>query len=343
MNETDDRIPTNGNPAGEPGDPLAELLRRTGRRPGVPEDRAARVRAQVHARWREEVDRRVRARRRRTIVALAAAAAAVAAVALAVRFAARPAVAVAVERIEGAPRVTSADGTGRALAVGEVVAAGAAVSTDAGSRVAVRTASGHAVRLDRGSRVRVRDDGSIALESGAVYVDDFAPSGARPAVPVEIATAAGIVRDVGTRFEVRALAGPAVRVRVRDGKVAIDAGGRSLVAEAGEEVALDANGGARRGRVDPRSPEWSWIEAIAAPPDIDGRPLREFLDWFAGERALTLAFADPDTERAAAETRLGGSIRDLTLDEALESVLATAGMAGRIEGGVLGVERADRP
>ena len=72
--------------------------------------------------------------------------------------------------------------------------------------------------------------------------------------------------------------------------------------------------------------------------ELEGRSLREFLDWMVRERGLRLQFTSPDLAGAASEISLNGSIDGMTLDQALESVLPTCRMAHRINGDVLVVQ-----
>ena len=71
-----------------------------------------------------------------------------------------------------------------------------------------------------------------------------------------------------------------------------------------------------------------------APVDLDGRSLREFLDWIAGENGWQLRFADAAVE-SQAQTTMHGSIEGLTPEEAFAAVLPTAGVEHRLENGVL--------
>jgi fido (protein-threonine AMPylation protein) len=77
--------------------------------------------------------------------------------------------------------------------------------------------------------------------------------------------------------------------------------------------------------------------------EIEGRSLREFLDWMARERGFRIRFSSGDLEADAGSIRLNGSIRGMTLDQALESVLLASGMRHRIEADLLVVERLEGP
>lgn len=334
-----------------PRDGIEALLRRTGSRPAVPADRAARVAAVARAQWRAEVRR---ATRRRWLSRALAAAAVMGAIGVGLgrleragtgaRRAADVAPVARVELVSEAAWLQVATGASpAALRVGDRLAVGAEVATEQRGRVALRLATGHSVRLDTGTRLRVLGDRALALDRGAVYVDSgMAASDA--AGPIEIRTPLGTIRDVGTQFEVRWL--PAsLRVRVREGRIVFAVSGAVVDVAAGQEVER------RQGHADvpetlvPRAlpaagAALDWIEGITPMPGIDGRSLQSFLGWIARERGLRLVFATPEAAAAAPGIVLKGSIVGMTLDQALDSVLATCRMSHRIKGDVLRIESA---
>ncbi len=62
----------------------------------------------------------------------------------------------------------------------------------------------------------------------------------------------------------------------------------------------------------------------AAPPfDIDGRPVREFLEWAARELGREIVFETPESEAEANRAVLSGSTVGLTPSEAIAAVLPT--------------------
>ena len=316
----------------EPEDRIAALLRATGRRPEVPHERAQRVRAATAAAGRHDVRRRAW-RRRLAVAATAAAAAALAAVFLltdrsGLDPAPVPEPAAVVERVvgggPGAPRE------------GDPVAENAVVATGDAGRLALRLRSGFGVRLDEGTRVRLLEDGALALEAGAVYLDSTGPAGSATG-PIELRTPLGTLRNLGTRFEARLSASTLV-VRVRDGAVSVEGNGRPLRVDAGRQLDLRADGTDAQHPLDPFDPAWDWVAGVTPMMDIEGRRLSEFLAWIARERGLDVRFADPGRAASARSIVLKGSIEGLTLDQALDSVLATSGLRGRAEGRVLVVE-----
>lgn len=225
--------------------------------------------------------------------------------------------------------------------VGERLPAGAVVSTGDGAdgRLAVRLEGGHSLRLDGGSRARLLSARRLELLRGAVYLD----SGPLPAVgpPVEIVTAFGIVRDIGTQFEVRLGAGAsAVRVRVREGKVSLDSDGSTHLAAAGEELSLDSDGSVMRAQVEPWGGVWEWVERSAPGLEIDNLPLAGYLDWVSRETGLDVEWESTALERSAASIRLHGTITELTPRESLTVLLPASGLGWEVEPGVLRITAA---
>ncbi len=217
--------------------------------------------------------------------------------------------------------------------------AGVAPAGDApGGRVAVRLAGGQSMRLDSGSRVRFATSSSVVLERGTVYVDSAGGDN------VEVRTALGIVRDIGTQFEVRLLAADgaeSLRVRVREGSVELEGGEEPHLVVAGEELRLDAGGGIEHVASPVYGRHWDWVTETAPTPNVAGRPLREFLDWAEREGGWTVRFADQATAAVAEKTILHGDVRDLTLTEAATLVLGGSGLGYRVEGGAFIVEPSD--
>ena len=314
-------------------DPIADLLRLTGPRPPAPDDRAERVRHAVRAEWRAAVaGPRRRVARVRRLAALAAVLA----------------VAVAIPLVRGwrpfpppAPGFAARVEVGNsALRAGETLPSGALVETAGADRLALRLASGHSVRLDTDSRARLVSPVILELLGGAIYIDSGGPAGpsAPPHPPIDIRTPAGIVREIGTQFEVR-LIDAAVRVRVREGSVALRRPAGPLAVRAGRELTVGADGNARDLLLaEPGA--WEWTGEVVPMMAIDGRTLGEFLAWFSRERGLTIRYADAGLAASAPGIRLSGSIEGMTLDEALASVLSISGLGHRLDGPILTVDRA---
>src|SRR4029453_5786337 len=231
------------------------LVRLVGtRRPIAPlgDERFARVRTAVHGAWRDEYGvpetRQTKTRRRWLMVAVPIVAAA-GAIAFAIWGSTRTAGPVRTPAPVLTARIEYATGSPAAFTAGDAVMAGSTVKTTVGT-LAMTLTSGVQLRLNTASTARVDSPTDVALERGAVYVDSTGAHPARrSASPISIHTPAGIVRDIGTQFEVRIevrQGGPAMRIRVRAGQVRVTyANGVEARAGAGEELFSSPDGSDR--------------------------------------------------------------------------------------------------
>ena len=333
--EPDDSQPPSPERIGAQGgdDEVARLVRLAGTSGPIAAERLARVRTAVHGAWRDEYVARTR-RRWLTVAVLLAAAAAVV-IAFAIRGPIRTPAPVLVAHID------QAAGSPAPFTAGGAVMSGSTVTTSAGT-LAMTLTSGVHLRLDASSTARVDSATDVALERGAVYVDSAGAPPTQPgASPISIHTPAGLVRDIGTQFEVR-LAGAGIRIRVRDGQVRVtDANGVDARAGAGEELFSRPDGSDRsinRRPIDTTGSEWAWAERAAPLFSMKGKTLGAFLDWVSREGAWTVTFADRRFSEAARATVLHGRpdlLKGLTPAEALDVVLPTCGLRHRfvINGG----------
>ena len=316
-------------------DDLGRLIRRAPRYPGP--DPAAKQRAfeVVAEAWREgRAEARSPLRRAWPAAAAAAAALVVVAGLTWQRFTAPPVVAVAtVQRIEG--RVTAIEsgwfGGSRELAVAGTVNSDETLQTAGDARIVLREANGLSLRLAPSTRIALLSPQNVHLESGELYVDADPALGA---APLTVQTAFGSVRHFGTQYAVRS-AGDApgrepssVEVAVREGRVQLTrAAGEALAIEAGEALRLGRGGDVARRPLPTDDASWNWLQQTAAPIEIDGHTLAEFLRWYSREtgRPVTVSagVAAPQT------IRLSGSILGLTPDEALAAVAASTDLAIR--------------
>jgi hypothetical protein len=200
-------------------------------------------------------------------------------------------------------------------------------------------AGGASVRLDAGTRIRLAAKKSIDLVRGAVYVD----SGAEPG-GMAVQAPAGLFQDIGTQFEIRIEgkgAQSSTRLRVREGRVALQRGDGSVVTGAGGELRVRADGRLARRQAAVYGPEWDWVLQAAPRLDIEGLKVRAFLDWLGREEGWRIEYADAETASRVETTVLHGSIKHLTPTEAPGVVLASSGLGYRVSGGRMVVFVAD--
>jgi ferric-dicitrate binding protein FerR (iron transport regulator) len=322
-------------------DEVARLVRLAGTSP-IAAERLARVRTAVHGAWRDEYVVRTRRRRLTVGVLLVAAAAGVIAFAILRPIRTPAPVPVLVAHID---QSTGSPAPGFSFGAGAAVMSGSTVTTAAGT-LAMTLTSGVRLRLDASSTARVDSATDVALERGAMYVDSAGAHPTQPgASPISIHTPAGLVRDIGTQFEVR-LAGAGIRIRVRDGQVRLtSANGVDARADAGEELFSRPDGSDRsinRRPIAATGSEWAWAERAAPLFSVEGKTLGAFLDWVSREGAWTVTFADRRFSKAARATVLHGRpdlLKGLTPAEALDVVLPTCALRHRIEGHRVVIER----
>jgi len=308
---------------------IERLLRAAGPRATADELRQARVRAIVHDAWRGELHRRAR---RQWLwiggVGLAAAAAVLLTAVLPWR-PPTPATPVVVARFVSASGPLALEST--------VLMAGTRLETGDTTRATFSLEAGGELRLDVNTAVLLQGDRRLTLQRGALYFDSRDPAIDRPLV---IDTPLGLVRDVGTRFEVR-LSGQDVIVRVRDGVVALERGQDQRTAGAGTELHARADGRVEQQPFSAADTAWDWT-VIAGPPfKVEGARLDAFLAWASREGGLAIEFADRDLQRRMAGTILHGSVEGLTVAEALSVVLPTCGLRHAASPGRIFITRPD--
>jgi ferric-dicitrate binding protein FerR (iron transport regulator) len=309
-------------------DIVESLIKSAGRRAAPPEDAYRQVFVAAYAAFRDKTTRR---RERTRILWAGAAAAVVLGVALAVRW--MPTVGpegelAQVARLVGTVEFSTGDAW-KSLSQSQArLTPGVRVRTRMGARVALALAGGESLRLASDTEVMLDAPGRLYLQTGTLYVD----SGPRPArARIEVVTPAGTARDLGTQFELH-VAGAALRLRVREGQVALERGGRTLTGQAGEQVTIGDLDGVDRAPIAADDPAWQWAESIAPMPDMDGKPASALIAWVARETGRRLSYESTLVEQRATAVILHGDIRHLSPMEALEAMLATTDLAVELRG-----------
>jgi FecR-like protein len=307
---------------------IEALLRDAGPRAAIPEEDLAAIRDSARIEWRRRYGDPASGVARRWWIPVAAAASVAIVVGLvALLWRGRPAktappapeVAAVIERV-GADLPWKAGGR---------LLAGAPIETGPSGSVALRMAGGASVRVDGSTRLRVGSRTLVELASGAVYVDTAAGEA------VAVRAPAGVFHPAGTQFEVRVEEG-STSLKVREGSVTLEGTTRLRErAAAGEELVVDAQGSIARHSIAPFGPEWEWVLAAAAVPDIEGMKVHRFLDWIAHEAGWRVEFADGEAASLADSVDLHGSVSHLAAREAIGVVLSSAGLEHRITNGAL--------
>ena len=318
---------------------LERVLKSVGMREKPPADVEREVREHLRTEWRSVVAERGRRTRQRTYVALAASlvASAVAVWALAPRLAGPGDAVATVALATGDVRVTSGwFDNWHDVAGGQALLEGQTIETGATGRGAFALPGGISARVDHGSRLVVAAADRVVLERGTLYVD----SGAAPAphAPLDVVTPTGIVRHVGTQYEVR-LFDTSVQVSVRDGTIEWRSSrGGVERSGSGEQLTITNDGRVERTSVPAYGTAWDWTLEVAPTIEIEGLPLAQFLAWAARETGREVVYASPQAEAEATGIVVHGSIAGLTPAEALNAVLATTSVHAAVSGGNLVVD-----
>lgn len=324
-----------------PDDPDAmvrDLLRQP-RAATVDAARAARVRPAVHAAWKEAAGGE---RNWKRWVPLAAAAVLVSAISLPLanwlgeRGTPQPAAPIASALFVSSEVTFAHEGQVRAGRVGEELRPGTRISTH-GGRAAIVLTNGVELRLDSQTEITVDAERSLSLAGGALYLDSSNRKG--PPEAIAIAARGNVIRDIGTRYEIR-LFDQELRVRVRDGRVEVSGAFGMREADRGGQLSVTSSG-ILSSRVPVSGADWDWILRASQPPKLEGRPLPEFLAWAEREGGREIRFADPAVEQANAATVVYGAIDNLSVEEALDVVLPSCGLARRTDGDVITIVAAD--
>jgi FecR-like protein len=309
---------------------VQRLLRVAAPGPDIPAGGEARIHAAVRPLWQKEVRKRS-VRRVLVSATLAAAAAAVLfIIPVFMHSPERPAPPMPVARVE------LVRGPGDPTLQTRVLVAGMTVHTPASGRAALRLAQGSSLRMDSDTTIHLISSHVVELDHGAIYIDSGGPA----TQPTEVHTRFGVVRDIGTRFEVRA--DNRLMVRVREGSVHVDAHSQQFLVKAGFQSQIESDGSEMLSSAEPDRN--GWTSSVAPPIPIEGRSVAALLDWCSRESGLAVRYDDREAEHIALTTLLHGSMNDLQPLEAAETILPTAGLqASRKDGElVIRVARAGR-
>jgi ferric-dicitrate binding protein FerR (iron transport regulator) len=315
-------------------DPLARLIRSAGRRPAIESAREQRVHSAVHGVWQRTVRRR--RIRRWAIGAGSGLAAAVVAFTVYASLSRDNSPVATLDFASGNITSKGPDGT-RTLKVGDGILPGSTIETTDNGRAAVTLTSGQSVRLDNSTSITIKSASSLALGSGGVYVDSE-HAGKKAVQPLEVRTNFGIARDEGTQFEVR-LATDSVRVRVREGKVKMQRGSDSSVAEPGTELTTHSSGPIATAKVSLTDSSWDWAASAAPPFKLEGATLQAYLSWVGRELAWEVHYSSEELRQSAPTIHLHGTLSGISPRNSVDAVLPVCGLTYTLSNGVLTVAK----
>jgi hypothetical protein len=312
---------------------IGQLLKLAGPRPMPDPDRMAEARAAAYAEWSRSVVRRRRARSLWVLTGLTLVTSTLLVATWSwFRPPSPPAQRVELGTIQAVKGSLLIDrlGDGRRVVEqpGAGLRAGDRIETPQGSRVGLAVAGGIDVRINEGSVAVLDTANRLLLASGTIYVDAGV---VRHPTGFQIDTPLGTVRHVGTQFEVRLL-DSALRVRVREGSIALDVERARWTSQAGEALLLVPGRPPERTPIATSGLEWRWLADLARPFRLEGASVISFLDWVSREQGWRWQFEQPATRSRVEKIVLHGSVDGLTPEEALAAVLPTCGLSFRLDG-----------
>ena len=297
---------------------VQRLIGSVGPRDTPPAEVRERVRRAVHVAWKDLA--LVRRGRAATTVFVLAACVVVAAVSASLVWlpgSAAPAAVVGEVAYSTGDHVVANSGLAAPL-----LATGATVETPPAGRALVRLTDGALIRLDGGTRLTLHASLEVGLSHGRVFVDSAGSS-------IGVATPSQVwVQSVGTQFEV-GVEDERVVVAVREGRLVVRAGGRSIRSESqdgvGEALVLKGGDVVSTERVSATGARWNWIHASVPAFELNGATVFEFLEWATAETGFGLEFAsDHVTRHAKAVSLHGPAVRADRIDrERIQATLAT--------------------
>jgi ferric-dicitrate binding protein FerR (iron transport regulator) len=205
------------------------------------------------------------------------------------------------------------------------------VRTAGSAGVALQLASGVSLRLSENSELEVDADEVLNLIAGTAYIDSGGTNRS-----VQFTTPLGIVRDIGTQFEVR-ITDADLRVRVRSGLVEIQQNNLIETASAEQQFELSRNGRISRSEISAQNREWAWAEALAVVPDAEDLSIATYLSWAANELGRPLVFESDSTKLSAEFESWYGNLSGLSPKEIFDVIEAGSvfEIAPQADGGLL--------
>jgi ferric-dicitrate binding protein FerR (iron transport regulator) len=290
---------------------MAQLLNLAGLRPGIPADVQRRVHAGVRQEWQSVT-------KRRQILRWSGAFALAASVLLAVTLNPGPGE-IAMNKLGSVALVVGGSG-GDSFISGSNINRNDTITTSSGQSVSIVLNDGLSLRVASNSSLHFNAADDFTLTTGKVYADSgqsiYRDRG------ITIHTDVGSAMDIGTQFVVEYLDGN-MAVAVREGRVDVSQEQESYLAVAGEKLFLQPDTSFVITPISVNDSSWDWAVALAPAFDIHNKPLLDFLKWTARELGKELVFVDNETRMAAMRAILRGSVANLSLEEALQSELAT--------------------
>lgn len=338
MNEREYR--KNQRKSGGADDQLQTLLQQVSARPRPPDEAEHAARAALSAEWRQISGRR---KRRRYMAGLAAAASVLLTVGVMVHFTGWPSAngpglrLAKVENLVGTAQRNVEHSTGReTLNQNEWLVGPQYIQTGPGSAVGLLWTNGQSIRLDEHTRLRLESEQLVRLERGQIYIDTAHRTVG--AVALSIATPAGEVRHVGTRY-MTTVTPQGTTVSVRSGTVSVDLSGIEHILAQGEQLNVSGDGERSVRQIEIWGEHWQWAERITPAFNSDGKSIADLIDWVGDETGHLIEYDTQDAETQARNTVLRGQL-EMEPMMALTMITQTSGMEASVADGLITISLA---
>ncbi|MFT7688314.1 MAG: ferric-dicitrate binding protein FerR (iron transport regulator) [Candidatus Azotimanducaceae bacterium] len=209
-----------------------------------------------------------------------------------------------------------------------------------GSYAAIELSNGLNMRLDSNTEITLIDLFEVKVASGSIYIDsDSDRDSDLSNNTIRVSTPFGNAQDIGTQFEVK-VTPDRWRVQVRAGSVEMVDGNDQFLLAAGERIEINQDSTStlntvKKSTITSHDASWSWTQSISTPFELQGETLDHYLTWVSRETGDAIKYRSAETESAAKQTTLSGSLQDgafkgLTAIESVPKVLQTTSFTATI-------------
>jgi len=108
-------------------------------------------------------------------------------------------------------------------------------------------------------------------------------------------------------------------ISVREGEVTVDGTRFNVAVHSGHEKILFSNGRFDQKRIDASDQRWGWVADIAPEVQLNGRNVREILDWIGRESGRSILYRSAEAKQHAKSIELIG-IGSLNPQQALSTI-----------------------
>jgi hypothetical protein len=319
-------------------DSVSDLLRFAERRPPLPQERAMRMKAAVHAHWRSTLHRS-QTRKRFWFGSAVASAALIVLFVLITQTkqeipSHRPIQIGKLQIVSGSIQIQRQENRNSRFTpakAGDLLFIDNIIETRNG-RAAIQIGNVVSLRMNSNTRIQFKSASMIHLMKGMVYLDS------QDGPLFEIHTRYGNVRDIGTQFQA-SIDDDSLKVGIREGLVRLYRNDQWNEAGAGTEISIDSNGKVQQRSIPIYGADWDWVMSVAPSFQLDGATLESFLTWIKRENGWEIHFVNDDIKKSARDTILHGTLTGIRPDQAHAVVLPTCSVSYKFEGNVLILSR----